>query len=1133
MENAKQIINELKCLKEDSASFETILSVIPGQVFLKNKDLRFTYVNHTFADALGLNEYDVIGKTISEVFYKSPELAKRYEEADKSLMKDKVQSYETQIRNKDGSFEDVLINKSIIEDKDGNFNGIVGLVNIITKQKDESRALALKTKEYAFVFDNSYEPKFILDVEQKVLDCNQAALEILELKDKKDLIGKTLVDFTPYTQDNGVISMEYIKDYVVPLIEKNDYAKFEFNHLNAKGEKLYLNISINKIKIDNNNTILMAQWKDISSKLDAEKARENEKKVLSLFDSGDTAIFEWNNDENWSVKYASKSTNELFGYKSDEFYEDGFVYSNLICTNDLKNVIDEVTFALENNLKVIKHKPYRIKTKTGEIKWVHDFTNVLYEKGLVVGFLGYLVDITDIIDTKYERDKLKDIISVAFESTKDGVWDLDLENKSIYLSKEWKEMFGYGEDKDLFNLVDLENRLHPEDKDKTIKYIQDHLMHKTQKYESRHRMRCKDGTYKHILDRGKALFRDGKPYKMVGICTDITKQVKEHENLQLLEQAFNSTSDGVIVVDIQNALIVNANERASEMYGCNFGNLNNKNVNILDKSITKQKLKNILNKINKEHFIEFEWKYTKSDDDFIYKVHITKAVFKSNIYLVASLSDISSEKAYELKLKHEKDKALKANRSKSQFLANMSHEIRTPMNAIIGFSDLLVKSDLYPSQKSFATSIESSSKTLLVLINDILDFSKIESGKVELNIVKTEISKYMDDIKNMFELLAKKRGLEFYIKFKNEIPRYLYLDDTKVRQILINLIGNALKFTKEGLVCVELEFKKQNNGFGTLDIDVIDSGIGVKKDSIEKIFKIFEQSDAQSTREYGGTGLGLSISKSLAKMHNGDVVVKSEPSKGSTFSLVLNKIKYDNSDTQNIVVENIDYEFEVANVLVVDDIQTNRILIDAYLDDTPLKIYEACNGAVALDILKSNKIDIVLMDIRMPVMDGYEATKIIKNDETLKNIPVVAVTASVVVNNKENMKKKGFDDFLRKPLTEELLLTCLSSFLPNKNLSKEIQNTIKLDDQKLKKLFGELNNNSYIMDKFSEVKNINNFDAIKDFAKELYEISSSNGCEYICEYSQKLISAVDNFDLDMIESLFNDFELIKHRLDNE
>jgi len=517
-----------------------------------------------------------------------------------------------------------------------------------------------------------------------------------------------------------------------------------------------------------------------------------------------------------------------------------------------------------------------------------------------------------------------------------------------------------------------------------------------------------------------------------------------------------------------------------------------------------------------------------STQKYIEKIDYTLIIFIISVLLLILLwfiyinnrmkIEIKRRREIEVELEVSRDEAQAANRSKSEFLANMSHEIRTPMNAVIGFTELLEKSDLDVTQSNYLKSIKSGGKNLLNIINDILDLSKIEAGKLNMEKHPVNIKTLIYEIEQMFTLSVKKKGLKLSLDLPPDMPMVIHSDDTRIRQILLNLVGNAVKFTLSGFIQISLRVVRQDSKSIDLEIDVQDSGIGIETRNREKIFHNFEQQDGQSNRKFGGTGLGLAISDKLAQKLGGSLTLESEAGKGSTFTLHLNDLKYSN-DSLDKQSEKVDYVFKEATILVVDDVKDNRDLISGILKDQALEILEAENGRMAVDMSEKHEIDLILMDIRMPIMNGFEATALIRKNSHYDKTPIIAITASVLTTEEQITKEMGFDALIHKPILQDEFLEELSHYLKADKIQKEVSALTQkvVLDIRTKEMFSkqflaliieqEKRNNFKLLAKLSE--------DISAFTKE-NELSEVNA---LIKLSQDLDESVKLFDIEKLQEV--------------
>jgi signal transduction histidine kinase/CheY-like chemotaxis protein len=391
-------------------------------------------------------------------------------------------------------------------------------------------------------------------------------------------------------------------------------------------------------------------------------------------------------------------------------------------------------------------------------------------------------------------------------------------------------------------------------------------------------------------------------------------------------------------------------------------------------------------------------------------------------------------KEREERLLFEREKAVQADRAKTDFLAMMSHEIRTPMNAILGFAELLHDMAYKPQEKHFAKTIITSGNSLLSLINDILDLSKIEARKMELHPETVEMKRFADNLETLFSFRAQEKGLGFRVSLDPSVPAFLTFDALRFRQILVNLIGNAVKFTRRGHVYASFRLEiRSTPDDAILHFQVADTGIGIAGEQVGEIFRPFYQVDSEQGRRFQGTGLGLSISERLVKLMGGRMEVQSRLGKGSVFRVsipVQHRMEQIPESSSGDEGKAVDFNrLSPARILVADDVPLNRELIRGYLQGTHHQVMEAENGEQAVVLCRRHTPDLVLMDIRMPVMDGRSAHATLKSEDLTKKIPLIAVTASSLLDSQEELKQ-DFDGFASKPISRERLYLELSKFLP-------------------------------------------------------------------------------------------------------
>lgn len=393
--------------------------------------------------------------------------------------------------------------------------------------------------------------------------------------------------------------------------------------------------------------------------------------------------------------------------------------------------------------------------------------------------------------------------------------------------------------------------------------------------------------------------------------------------------------------------------------------------------------------------------------------------------VIAVERDMTAAKQYEQQLNDARIAAEEGARVKSEFLATMSHEIRTPMNGVIGMAQMLERTELDEEQRLYADTILGSARTLLSLINDVLDLSKMDAGEVTLSEVDFDPRACFQQTLKLFEPQAQEKGIQLHLDVAEDVPQLLNGDDRRLRQVILNLVGNAVKFTDDGAVAVSVNADHTRDHV-TLRFSVKDSGIGIAPEQQSRIFERFSQADAAITRRFGGTGLGLTISRLLCEAMGGDITVRSELGQGATFSAYLRM----NPATGDAVVENAqisDYQdnaLDGLRVLVAEDNRINRLLIEKYLQDEPVELAFAMDGSEAVEQAVDFRPDVILMDMSMPVMTGLEATEAIREMEIAQPI-ITALTANAFDSDREACLRAGMDDFLSKPINRSDLIAVL------------------------------------------------------------------------------------------------------------
>lgn len=775
-------------------------------------------------------------------------------------------------------------------------------------------------------------------------------------------------------------------------------------------------------------------------KIQEKKLEQSRKKFSELAEEAPIGILTC--DVNGKITYLNSKVAEIMGSSDPEKTKE----INLLKFPPLKEnrISQKIKKSMNENITETFEINYT--TKWEKNIWVRVHVSPKTEGEKVVGAQIIVDNITEKREIQEKLRSNEKNFRTFFETIDDLIFVGNLQGEILYTNSAVSKKLGYSKEQlKKMEILDV----HPQNKRDEAKEILNDMF-AGKKDICPLPLSRKDNTLLPVETKVWFGRWDGQEV-IFAISKDLTKQ---QEALQKFNKLFENNPALMAVTTIPEGKFVEVNKSFLDKLGYSEDEIigfNSEELDLFFKPEIHKMAAEMLQNKGSINNIELNVKKKNGEMlDGLFSGEIIESQGKS--YFLTVITDITEQKRAEKELvemnsKLQKSiekanemtaKAEKANKFKSQFLANMTHEIRTPLNIIMGYTEELNKEFNGEKSSRYIGLILSAGESLLNQVNDILDMSKIEAGMVEMNYEYIDLENFIYDITSIFKERVEKKNLDFNVEI-DLLPDLVKIDESKFRQILINLLDNAVKFTKEGFISLKvISSKDAENRYDeeklNLSIIIEDTGIGIEEKKIEEIFNAFSQQNGQSTREYGGTGLGLAITKKLIKLLGGKISVQSRKGVGSKFTIDFFDLEYTNEKKPKITDEqqNNSYDFSGAKILVVDDEELNRELIKIKLSDKNIKIVEAENGSQAVEMAEKEKPDLIIMDLKMPEMDGYQALEKIRLlNKSYNNLPVVALTAAATENELNMSKASGFSDFISKPLVEGRLYEILVEYLIN------------------------------------------------------------------------------------------------------
>lgn len=736
----------------------------------------------------------------------------------------------------------------------------------------------------------------------------------------------------------------------------------------------------------------------------------------------------------------------------------------------------------------------------------------------ISGIINVLVSVDDITEYRMLEENLKksrDFYLTLFDDFPALIWKSKTNKNIDYVNKKWLEFTGRTFEQELGE--GWAECVHPDDMDMCVKTYTE-AFDKLETFEMEYRLKRFDGEYRWILDRAGPYYDiEGNFAGYIGACYDITEQRQAREILKRYELLSEKASDIILLIDVTGN-IIEANAAAIRTYGYMREELLSKKIYDID--MDNQLTKGQLDKVSDSGTFFESVHYRKDGTSLSVEVSTQSAMHGDSKVIISIIRDITERKQIELETQRAMEATKAAYRAKSEFLANMSHEIRTPLNGLNGMLYLTMLSNLTPEQMDNLSTAKVCADSLLKIINDVLDLSKMEAGKMTVEPAEFDFKVIIEKIVKAHHYRAKEKGLELIYQLPVDLPSYLIGDFNRLQQVLNNLLGNAVKFTDRGSISLIVKMINHMNDFVKIQFSIEDSGIGISRYEMDKLFISFSQVDGSQTRRFGGTGLGLVISRQLIEMMGGTLKVESNKGKGSIFSFILG---FEVGERDKTIVyrtekENIIRTQTNAKVLLVEDDKINQTVISRMLKEIGYSYDVAACGRDALSLLEQNDYQLCLMDIQMSGMDGVQTTAIIRKNEkkTGKYMPVIAITAYALQGDRERFLSMGLDEYIAKPFQMSELFDIMEKMLAG-HVSNE--DSVVVEYNYDKSVVNEINNN---IDSLKLIIKTENMQEVERIAHDVKVLASSIYADKVKALAFRIELAARRSNLNEVIELFSE-----------
>ncbi|MGQ9619940.1 MAG: PAS domain S-box protein [Bacteroidales bacterium] len=989
-------------------------------------------VNEAFLNTLGYTKKEVTGKTFEDIrFFSDMEESNKYIKLLPRFRK--VNDYPVILRTKSGEKKPFLFSAETIKLDDDYFllttynpDPYYGLSPLQQRADEILEDIFDTVTSYLLRVSISKEKKFyIRDINSKAEDIENVI--------RSAILGR-YIDETPLVKK-------------IKLIEL-------LHHIRITGEPIKLAVSPAGDRSEGFYIGFLLSTGDIIVTWEPPEPVTLRAGIAAPAMKGSVREMTFDIDLNGRLTYAEKDSLDFIGYSEDDFKR-GIYLNDFFPPDDLKKAINNLKCIV--NINDTTSNEYTAIKKDGTLFPILTRTFGVFKEGKLTGYRGVVIDLTEQKKKELQIAKEKAFLECLIDSTPQAIVITDIPGKITHVNREFTKLFGYTNEEAIGNYIN--NLIVPDELIEEAENIDEKTL--TTRYtESETVRKDKFGNRINISLISSSIIMNGVTVGMLCIYRDITKERKNRLLQEILYNISCATLEFSEIKDIYSVIVTELgkiwdtnnffialynrehetlsmpffsdekdNFREIPVKGTITGWVINHGRSVLLKETDIRKMEDageidlvgspckvwmgVPLKVEDENIGAMCLQDYHSEDKFT-------SEDLNLLELIANQIAVSIQKRTMLNnLVLERKKAEEAALSKQVFISTMSHEIRTPLNEVIGISNLLLQTNPHTDQLELIKTLRFSANHLMTLVNDVLDYSKMESGKIVFEQIQFNLNNFLDEIRRSYSYRAKQKNLEFSIIKNPGVPDEVIGDQIRLNQILSNLLSNAFKFTSEGSVTITVTEKERTGNKSTIEFKVSDTGIGVPEDKQNILFDSFTQATPDTTRRFGGTGLGLAICKKLVELQGGRIYVKSKQGKGSDFifTFTLGVPEQAITPVAGIITPESYKGLEGKKILVAEDNKINFFVVNKFLISWGVNVTHAENGKIALDFIEKNKFDLILMDLHMPVLDGIEAIKIIRNSDNpeIRNIPIVALTAAIMSENNDRIEGLNINDYILKP----------------------------------------------------------------------------------------------------------------------